>query len=625
MADTQKGLNMNNHTAAPVFFVGAGPGDPELITVKGKNIVSQSEVILYAGSLVSEEILQYAPSGAAFHNTAGMKLDEQLSVMAEAVEAGKQVVRLHTGDPSIYGAIYEQMKGLDRLGIGYRVVPGVSSAFAAAAALAVELTIPESTQTIILTRLSGRTKVPEAEALASLAAHRSSLMIFLSAGMVDRVVAELIASGYTPDTPVAVAYRVSWPDEIILHGTLETIAAQMLDAEITHHALIVVTPSLALKSVETMEVSHLYGAAQDLPARKKEIAIVTLTRNGTETGRTLLDKLPGSVLFAPERFVAALDDERVIPSITSVRQTLQTAFQEYSGVVAMMASGIVVRELAPVIGSKHTDAAVVVVDERGEYAISLMGGHKGGANALAGIVADALGGEAVITTASDVQGLPALDLLPRTYGWQLANPQVLTPVSAAMVNGEQFGVYQDCGAEDWLPGSLPDNFQKFAALEEMLAQVPVGVCVTYQAAAPLCAQAKVRALVFHPACLHVGVGCNRGTPEEEIWQAVEDTFSRFGLALESIASFATIEAKADEVGLLAAAQNRQFPLNIYTAEALSQVPDIPNPAAYVRETVGAPGVAEPAAMLAAGASTLLVEKQKFANVTVAVALQARAS
>ncbi|MEW5960526.1 MAG: cobalt-precorrin-4/precorrin-4 C(11)-methyltransferase, partial [Chloroflexota bacterium] len=171
-----------------VYFIGAGPGDPELLTLKAQRLIARADVIIYAGSLVNPAVLDHARPDAERHNSAGMNLAEQVAVMAAAVRQGQLVARLHTGDPAIYGATLEQMRELDRRRIPYAVVPGVSSAFAAAAVLGIEFTVPGDTQTVIFTRLSGRTPVPETEALPDLAAHRTSLVIFLSAGMIGQVV-----------------------------------------------------------------------------------------------------------------------------------------------------------------------------------------------------------------------------------------------------------------------------------------------------------------------------------------------------------------------------------------------------------------------------------------------------
>lgn len=223
---------------ATIIFVGSGPGDPELITVKGMKALKEADIVIYAGSLVKEKALKYCPKRAAVYNSANMNLGEITSIMAEGARAGKRVVRLHSGDPSLYGALREQADFLDKEGIPYEVIPGVSSAFAAAAALKKELTLPGVTQTVIFTRIEGRTPVPPQERLSSLSMHNSTICIFLSVAMIDKVVREL-KKGYPTGTPAAVVYRASWKDERIIRGTLKDIAKKVKDAGIKRHALII--------------------------------------------------------------------------------------------------------------------------------------------------------------------------------------------------------------------------------------------------------------------------------------------------------------------------------------------------------------------------------------------------
>jgi precorrin-4/cobalt-precorrin-4 C11-methyltransferase len=241
-----------------VHFIGAGPGDPELITVKGARLLREADVVVYAGSLVDRELVRtYAPNATVF-DSAGMTLEETTQVMAEAVAAGKMVVRLHTGDPSIYGAIQEQMAELDRLGVDYSVVPGVTSAFAAAAALRQELTLPEVSQTVILTRIAGRTPVPERERLAAIAGIGATMVIYLSVSMIEEVVTELLQGAYTPATSVAVVAKVSWPDEQVVEGTLADIAEKVRQAEIGKQALIIVGDVLLARREGLKAKSLLY-------------------------------------------------------------------------------------------------------------------------------------------------------------------------------------------------------------------------------------------------------------------------------------------------------------------------------------------------------------------------------
>lgn len=199
-----------------VFFIGAGPGDTDLITLKGKRLIENVDVIIYAGSLVNSALFDKIEKNASIYNSASMNLQEIADIMLESVRKGKDVARVHTGDPSIYGAVLEQIAILRENNIPYEVVPGVSSAFAAAARLGVELTVPELTQTVIFSRAEGRTPVPPDEKLASLAEHRATLVLFLSISMIGRVVDELLIGGYPKDTPVAVVYKASWPDDLKL-------------------------------------------------------------------------------------------------------------------------------------------------------------------------------------------------------------------------------------------------------------------------------------------------------------------------------------------------------------------------------------------------------------------------
>jgi len=222
-----------------IYFVGAGPGDPEMITVKGCRLLQEADLVVYAGSLVNPEVLSYTREEARLVNSASLDLDEIIETMLEYYRAGAKVVRLHTGDASIYGAIGEQIEVLKKQQVPYQIIPGVSSFLAAAASLGKEYTVPEGSQTVIVTRREGRTPVPEKEKLNSLAAHGSSMVIFLSAGMVEQVQEELL-EGYPPHTPVAIVYRASWPDEQVIKGNLENLAALTREAGITRTALIMV-------------------------------------------------------------------------------------------------------------------------------------------------------------------------------------------------------------------------------------------------------------------------------------------------------------------------------------------------------------------------------------------------
>ena len=243
-----------------VYIVGGGPGDPELLTLKAKRIIESADVIIFADSLVPPEVVGFAKEGAKVVGSKEMNLDEIMDLELGAVREGKTVARVQSGDPSIYGAILEQMRDLEQEGVEYEIIPGVSAAFAAAAVLKSELTVPEKSQTIIMTRMEGRVAMPEGEQLKDLAAHGCTMVIFLSITRMTKVVRELTSSGYTEDTPVAVVYRVGWPDQLIIRGTLKDIADKVRAAKITLQALIIVGDAVDPGLDAAGAVSHLYSA-----------------------------------------------------------------------------------------------------------------------------------------------------------------------------------------------------------------------------------------------------------------------------------------------------------------------------------------------------------------------------
>lgn len=248
-----------------VVFIGAGPGDPELITLKGKKWLEKADVIIYTGSLLNPQILKYCKPSAELYDSANMNLQEVLKVMVEAAKAGKLVARVHDGDPSIYGAIQEQMDFLDKENIAYFRVPGVSCLQGAAASLNRELTLPNISQTVIITRPEGRTPMPEGESLTALAKHQATMVIFLGTAHIAQVVTDLQKGGYPKDTPAAVVYKATWPEQQIVKGTLSNIAEKVKAAGITQTALIFVGKVL---NPEEYDFSKLYDAAFTTGFRK---------------------------------------------------------------------------------------------------------------------------------------------------------------------------------------------------------------------------------------------------------------------------------------------------------------------------------------------------------------------
>lgn len=247
-----------------VHFVGAGSGAADLITLRGKKLLEEADVVIYAGSLVNPELLDYTQRGCEIHNSAVMTLNEVINVMEKAEADGKTTVRLHTGDPCVYGAIREQMDRLDKLGIVYDVCPGVSSFCGAAAALKAEYTLPDVSQTVILTRMAGRTPVPDAESIESLAAHHATMVIFLSTGMLEELSERLLKGGYSAETPAAIVYKATWADEKVCRCTVGTLAEAAKANGITKTALITVGDFLG----DVRSLSKLYSADFETGFRK---------------------------------------------------------------------------------------------------------------------------------------------------------------------------------------------------------------------------------------------------------------------------------------------------------------------------------------------------------------------
>lgn len=246
-----------------VSFIGAGPGDPELLTIKGKKLIDEADVIIYAGSLVNPKVLKDAKPEAVIYNSATMNLEEVIDVMKEAEEKGLKVARVHTGDPAIFGAHREQMDRLTELGIAYEVIPGVSSFLATAAVLKKEYTLPGVSQTVILTRMEGRTPMPPKEKLLDLAKHNATMIIFLSVGMLEEM-SQILRQAYRPETPVAVVYKATWEDQKIVYGDLTSIAKRVKEAQITKTALTVVGDFLG----DEYELSKLYDKTFTTEFRK---------------------------------------------------------------------------------------------------------------------------------------------------------------------------------------------------------------------------------------------------------------------------------------------------------------------------------------------------------------------
>lgn len=616
-----------------VVFAGAGPGAPDLMTVRCREAIASADVIVYAGSLVNPELLRFARPECRTYDSAGMDLNEAVRVMTESARAGEKVLRLHTGDPAIYGAIAEQMRALDKAGIPYEVIPGVSSVFACAAALKAELTLPGVSQTVILTRRAGRTPVPAGQEIPALAAHRATMAVFLSADEMTALVDELRAGGYAPDTPAAVVYRASWPDERTIRGTLVDIAAKAAEAGIVRQAMLLVGGALGgegeASRLYAADFSHGYRTATETPAPAAagrtaafagRVAVYALTAAGAVVARRLASAIGAALFLSRDRVEAQDSDDGTVSWFDAAQldELMARQWRRYDGHVFVMAAGIVVRKIAPLLTAKTSDPAVVVCDEKGRFAVSLLAGHIGGANRLAGEVAAVLGGQAVVTTATDTQGVVAFDELAARYGWRIENPAAIKELNSLLLARGKIGLVlpvelarEFYGDREHIrvvdSSSLPSDLAGLVALD--CPDLAAGLALP----------------VLHLTRLGVvlGIGCNRGTSADDIEHAVRTTLKAWHIDEKQVRKAASVDLKQDEAGLHEWAARHPWPLTFLAADRLKAIP-VPNPSATVEAATGTPSVAEAAALAVAG-GRLLVPKQKKGGVTVAVALCADTS
>ena len=639
-----------------VHFVGAGPGACDLITVRGMNRIREADVIIYAGSLVNPELLSYAKVDCKIYNSAHMTLDEVVAVMREAEAAGKGTVRLHTGDPSVYGAIREQMDLLDECGIAYDVCPGVSAVFGAAASLACEYTLPDVTQTLILTRAEGKTPVPEKENLRSLAAHRASLVLYLSSGLARKVRQELLLGGYAEDTPVAVVYKATWPEEKIIRTTLAKLPEDMEAAGITKTALIIVSPALG----SVYEKSRLYDAAFAteyrgateiaFPAGIRRVLLITCSVRGYATMQKLAKKLEN---ISGAEIITKVKCE-ALPEV-SMRETVKACVDTYFGqvdaIVFVTASGIAVRSVAEHLAHKSEDPAIVCMDECGKHVISLVSGHAGGANALTQMLADVMWATPVITTATDVEGSFSIDDYAREHNLVVTDWAKAKAISAevlatgaepvwieepAVTQGEEKGACEICkeqkstgidgcenevdGCGNGIDGCKNEVDGCKSRVDVKRLQIGSHQVIITPKDVPVDAQT----LQLIPRCIVAGVGCKKGTSAEKIEHAVQEAFAKAGLRMEALCAVASIDLKKEETGLLEFCETRNVPFETYAAEELQAVPGTYSASEFVSGVTGVDNVCERSAMKCASEygvkhGELLLRKQAQDGVTVALA------
>ena len=356
----------------------------------------------------------------------------------------------------------------------------------------------------------------------------------------------------------------------------------------------------------------------------KPYAVVAITKHGVEVARRLQRGMPDCDVYYPGKFARG-DEEALAITVFdgSVVDRVPELFQRYKGLIGVLSLGAMVRLIAPLLRDKKTDPGVIVVDDRAKHAISVLSGHLGGANQLTLLVAEALGAEPVITTASDVGETVAVDLLGKEFGFIIENDDKVTAVSAAVVNEERVHIIQEAGERNWwkreLP--LPANLRVYDDVDGALTETfNAALVITPRLLSPFEAEKLLaNGVLYRPKAVTIGIGCNYGTEAREIEAAIKETLNELRLSIKSVRNLATIDRKANEPGLLEVCRRFGWPLAAYSAEELNQIP-VPHPSEVVYRYVGAWGVCEPAARLSSGAANWWLEKKKTGNVTLSVCL-----
>ena len=604
---------------ALVEFVGAGPGAEDLITVRGLRALEQADLVVYAGSLVNPAHLKACKADCTCLDSASMNLGEQIEAMSDAALTGKRVVRLHTGDPAMYGAINEQIRGLAQKGVAASIIPGVSSVFAAAAALGCELTSPDVSQSVVLTRTPGRTPMPQGEDAAAFARTGAMLVFFLSTGKVGELMRHLMEQGgLAEDTPAAIVYRASWPDERILRGTVGDIARQAEEAGLGRQALVIVGRALGANGT----ASRLYDADFSHGYRNRLVsenfdgrcALYAFTDKGLTRAREIAAGLGLPTVLHSTRPSNAEGIVHIPAQDFDSR--LAANWAQFDAHIFIGATGIPFRKAAPLLRDKNIDPAVLACPESGSHVIALTSGHFGGTNRLARRIARITGGQAVIGSPADVNGLPAFDEAAAQEHARILNPEALRALNAALLDGTPIAF---CGTRAVFERHFASTGQ--VVFFENPQKVTCGHAVLWDSENTL--PEGVLHLDVSSRAFVLGVGCRRGVKPQELRLVAERYLSEFGLNAENIASIATCTVKEDEPAILGLGEAWQVPVAFHSAEELDAVP-VSAPSEKVREKVGTASVCEAACLLSSGYGsipqpTLYAPKSAFGDVTLALA------
>ena len=599
-----------------LFIAGAGPGSVDLVTVGCKKALEKADLVIYAGSLVNPEILAYCPKRCKKVDSAKLSLPEVVEYVRKYTIDGKIVVRLHTGDPAMYGAISEQMNSYDELGIEYEVIPGVSSIFAAAAALKCELTMPGITQTLILTRTPGRTPMPKNESVANFAKTGATLAFFLSVGKVKNLTNELIKEGYTPDTSAAIVYRASWPNQKIVRGTLSDIAEKGEEQGIKRQALILVGNALKRNGEKSLlydaNFSHGYRNKMENEMFSGKCALYAMSEKGVNKAVEIASGLGDATVFIPEHFDNGNELCKTYPS-GEFDRILKENWNTFKGQIFVCATGIAVRKIAPLLTSKTEDPAVLVSGEAGDKIISLVGGHIGGANRLARRVARITGGEALITTATDTEKYVAFDELAARKGWDILDCKTIKHLNAALLTTKTVDLL--------LPKEIyssyyqeKKNLRQVSTMEEISSEFAVLLDPPEDVVVP----EDSHWMILRSPEYVLGVGCRKGVQVEDLDVALHDFLGKNNVNPDNIQGFASVDIKFEEQGLLQLSEKHGKPIKFYSSEDLEKI-EVPTPSEMVKEKIGIGSVSEAAAIKGTDGGHITYPKAKYGNLTFALA------
>lgn len=577
-----------------IIIVGAGPGAEDLITIRGLKALQEADFVLYAGSLVNPLLLKHCKKECTILDSANMNLEEQVNSMLAFAKENKKVVRLHTGDPAIYGAINEQIRLIKAQGYDIEIVPGVSSVFGAAASLGIELTSPEISQSVVLTRTPGRTPMPEKEKASTFAKTGATLVFFLSTGKIDDLMEDLSKNGeLSPDTPVAVVYRATWKEERILRGTIADISQKTEEAGFGRQALIFV--GKALQGQEDSNVSKLYektfshGYRNTLQREYFQgiCALYAFSKQGLAKAKEIAQGLN-----LPTQIYSVYEDEQAITiQKGNIQNLISQNWNSFDAHIFLGATGIAVRSIAPCLEHKSFDPAVLSCSDSGSHIISLVSGHIGGANRLARKIARITGGQACISTATDTNNKTGIDEIAMELNARILNPKAIKTINAKLLHNEPL---------DFI-GNKEIYEQYFSNLGIQYVTKSDTSCIYVDTINnnEEDIYTDEKNLYLSTKSFVLGIGCRKDTDPILMQEKLHDFLSKHHLSEKQIAKISSVSLKKDEKAILNLAEKLQVPTYFYEEQELEHI-TIPNPSQTVHNKIGVKSVSEASSLLCAG-------------------------